>query len=133
MKALVATTATQGTRHTDEDQCVNGELVWMIDPCPLGQLDVEGPCRCGLLFTGLNSLEKTTTATVRELAGFTRRDFERALRHSFDEAGWCACCLAHPIPEIVTGLLNIARTLPVGTVVERRLGEVRVRPKHPAG
>jgi hypothetical protein len=34
MKALVATEATQGSQLKDFSDCVEGELVWMLDPCP---------------------------------------------------------------------------------------------------
>ena len=42
MKVLVATRVTQGARTTDSSDCVDGELVWMIDPCPMSRRDPDG-------------------------------------------------------------------------------------------
>ena len=34
MKVFVATRETQGARPSDFNSCIDGELVWMLDPCP---------------------------------------------------------------------------------------------------
>jgi len=47
MKTFVATSETQGARASDTMTCVEGELVWMVDPCPLSTRHPDGPCACG--------------------------------------------------------------------------------------
>ena len=43
MKALVATAETQGSRKSDFTNCIDGELVWMLDPCPVSSRYPDGP------------------------------------------------------------------------------------------
>jgi hypothetical protein len=127
MKVLVATRATQGARATDSSNCVDGELVWMIDPCPMSQRDPDGECPCGRSFSGMSSLGSTTTAMVRELQGFSVADYESALLGCFQAKGWCNCCTAHPLNEQVSDLMDLAASLPEGAVIERRVNYVEVR------
>ena len=84
MRVLVATRATQGARSSDSDDCIDGELVWMIDACPMSWRDPDGECGCGRSFSGMSSLGSTTTAMVRELPGFSVADYESALRGCFE-------------------------------------------------
>jgi hypothetical protein len=127
MKVLVATRVTQGARTTDSSDCVDGELVWMIDPCPMSRRDPDGECPCGRSFSGMSSLGSTTTALVRELPGFSVADYQSALRGCFEAKGWCNCCTAHPVDEQVDDLMDLAASLPEGAVVERRVDYLNVR------
>jgi hypothetical protein len=127
MKALVATAETQGSRKSDFTNCIDGELVWMLDPCPVSRRSPDGPCGCGRSFSGLSSHAYTTTAVVREIPGLTRQDYEKALRASFRAQGWCPCCTSKSVREIVDELINLASIWTDGTVVGRRLGAVMAR------
>lgn len=127
MKVLVATAATQGARHSDSDDCVEGELVWMLDACPMSRRDPDGECGCGRSFSGMSTHGSTTTALVREIASLTRADYEEALRASFDAQGWCSCCTARPVEDVVDELIGLAASWPPGAVVERRLDWLSVR------
>lgn len=127
MKALVATAETQGSRKSDFTNCIDGELVWMLDPCPVSWRYPDGPCRCGRSFSGLSSHAYTTTAVVREIPGLTRKDYEKALRACFDARGWCPCCSVRSVREIVDELIDLASCWADGTVVGRRLGAVMAR------
>jgi len=127
MKVLVATGATQGARSSDSNGCIEGELVWMLEPCPYSRWAPYGDCGCGRSFSGMNSLQATTTARVSDVPGLTRDDYEQALRACFDAHGWCVCCQARPVPEVVDELINLATILEEGTVVERRLDTLNVR------
>jgi hypothetical protein len=69
---------------------------------------------------------------VREIPGLNRRDYENALRASFEAQGWCPCCCARPVPDIVDELIELASVWPDGAVIERRLDELRLRTQvHP--
>jgi len=127
MKALVATGLTQGTRNTDSNACIEGELVWMLEPCPHSRWAPYGDCGCGRSFSGMNSLQSTMTARVFDVAGLTRDYYEQALLACFDAHGWCVCCQSRSVPEVVEELINLATILEEGTVVERRLGTLNVR------
>jgi hypothetical protein len=127
MKVLVATRLTQGKRPSDFSRCVDGELVWMIDPCPMSRHDPDDACGCGRSFSGMSSHGYTTTATIADIVGLTRRDYEAALVATFEAHDWCPCCTAHPIADVVNELLVLAQCFPVGAVLERRLDTLNVR------
>lgn len=127
MKVLVATGATQGSRGSDSNGCIEGELVWMLEPCPYSRWAPYGDCGCGRSFSGMNSLQSTTTARVCDVPGLTRDYYEQALRACFDARGWCVCCQARPVPELVDELITLATILKEGAVVERRLDRLTVR------
>lgn len=127
MKVLVATRATQGTRARDFSSCISGELVWVIDPCPVSLRNPNGPCSCGRSFTGMSSDGSTTTAVVREIADFSRADYENALTSSLEAKGWCACCYSRTVPEFVGDLIAMAEPWPIGAVVGRRLDVLSLR------
>lgn len=131
MKVLVATVTTQGTRSTDFDDCVEGELVWMLDPCLESQRDPYGVCGCGRSFSGMNSHGSTTTALVRDIPDLDVASYTEALIASFEAQGWCSCCTARDPEEIIEDLIGFASRLPEGTVVERRLDWLHVRPIAP--
>jgi hypothetical protein len=127
MKVLVATSQTQGERPTDSDNCIDGELVWMIDACPASRRNPYGECCCGRSFSGMSSDEYTTTAEVREIAGLTVADYTDALDACFDAKGWCSCCTARPLDYMIEELVTLAASWPVGAVVERRVDWLEVR------
>ena len=127
MKVLVATAETQGERPTDFDNCVDGELVWMIDACPASRSNPYGECCCGRSFCGMSSDEYTTTAAVHDIAGLTIADYTAALSACFDAKGWCSCCTARPLDFLVEELLTLAASWPDGAVVERRVDWLEVR------
>jgi hypothetical protein len=56
-----------------------------------------------------------------------RTDYKSALCGCFEAKGWCSCCTAHPISEVVGDLLDLAESLPEGAVIERRVNYVEVR------
>ena len=127
MKALVATEATRGSHPRDFTSCIPGELVWMLDPCPTSAANPNGRCPCGRLFSGFSSDGTTTTAVVREIPGFTRDDYEVALRASFEAAGWCSCRTRTSVPTAVDALIRLAAAWADGTVVSRRLDVITPR------
>ena len=127
MKALVATTATQGSHPRDFTSCIAGELVWMLDPCPTSVANPDGRCACGRSFSGFSSDGTTTTAVVRDIPGFTRDDYEVALRASFEALGWCSCRTRRSVPAAVDSLMRLAAAWADGTVVSRRLDVITAR------
>jgi hypothetical protein len=44
MKILVATALTQGASTDDYHYCIEGELVWLQEPCDRDKTNPEGPC-----------------------------------------------------------------------------------------
>jgi hypothetical protein len=124
MQVLVATARTQGSRKGDFNWCVEGELVWIGLVCADDRRDPEGGrCGCARAFGGLNSHRATTTAMVRDLKGFSRADYVEALRSSLEQQGW-PCEVAEGEAD---ELLEVARSWPAGTIVERRLDTISVR------
>ena len=118
MKVFVATSANQGVRAHDEMSCIEGELVWMVAPCPLSLRYPDGPCNCGRTFRGMYSDGWTTTAVVRDVDGLTREDYETALTASHDNRPECTC--PFDAAAMVDELIRRAAAWPVGTVVGRR-------------
>ncbi len=128
MKVLVATRSTQGTRRSNENRCIEGELVFMLDPCPTSWLDPYGrKCACGRSFLGMSSHQSTTTARVIDVSGLTIEDYEQALAACFIAEGWCWGCFVREAPNMLDDLVGCAAVLPVGAVVERRLDTLHVR------
>ncbi|SDW32027.1 hypothetical protein SAMN05421504_101252 [Amycolatopsis xylanica] len=123
MKILVATGQTQGKRTNDYNWCVEGELVFIEPACASDERDADGECGCGRAFSGLSSHRATTTARVAELAGFTEAGYVEALRASLADQGYPAWLA----PEMAESLLDLVSLWPPGTVVERRLDEIRPR------
>lgn len=125
MKTFVATSETQSASRFDVMTCIEGELVWMVDPCPLSIRYPDGPCACGRTFSGMYSAGETSTALVREIEGLTVRDFELALTASHDDHPGCSCIV--DAPRMVGDLMHRADRWPVGAVVERRLDRLALR------
>jgi len=112
MKILVATALLQGSRSNDHHYFIEGELVWMQDPCAKSRDDPDGPCGCGRGFAGAASHRATTTAMVVE-SDMTCEDIILAFQTSLCDGGW-------PIEwaeEVAHENLALAARLPAGTVV----------------
>ena len=122
MKILVATALTQGMEPNDYHYCIEGELVWIQNPCPKDRDDADGPCGCGRGFAGAASHRATTTAQVVE-SDMTREDMRLAFETSLVDGGWPAEWAEHCTHEN----LDIAATAPVGAIVERRLNAFFMR------
>lgn len=126
MRVLVATHETSGTVAGDFDYCVEGELVYMQEPCDRDRRDPDGGCGCGRAFSGLSSHRATTTARVAELE-LSPDDIRRALRDSLEAGGWIdpSFCTSEQADEWVEDLYEqtqeLVRQLPVGAIVRRRL------------
>jgi len=113
MKVLVATSALQGRRHTDEFECVEGELVWMAPLCAAGRTSAD--CACRTRFGGMASGGATTTAVVVDVPALTRRLFAQAFWRA--HGAGCTCA----VTELdIDNLLAAARRWPEGGVLERQ-------------
>lgn len=87
LKVLVATTKTQGQRSTDFNYCIEGELVWLSEPCATDARRLPNSCGCGRSFAGLASHRATTTGAIADLP-ITPEEYEEALRSGLVGAGW---------------------------------------------
>jgi hypothetical protein len=123
MKILVATALTQGMLPTDYNYCVEGELVWVQDPCDRDLSDSAMPCGCGRGFAGAASRRATTTAQVVETA-ISREQLMLAFQTSLADGGW-------PVEwakDVAEDNIFAASQFPVGTVVGRKLDLLVSRP-----
>lgn len=128
MKILVATQLTQGMEADDYHYCVEGELVWIQEPCARDHNNPDSPCGCGRGFAGAASHRATTTAAVVD-SELSRADVVLAFSTSLVDGGW-------PIEwaeEVADDNLAVADDLPVGTVIGRRLDGFLVRAVRTAG
>lgn len=122
MKVLVATSATQGTRPTDFNYCVDGELVWLSESCFRDAHRLPNPCGCGRAFAGLASHRSTTTALVADLA-ITYAEYQEALRAGLTAAGWPGEWAL----DLAAEQEDLAHFWEEGTVVERDLDILSLR------
>ena len=122
MKILVATRLTQGTASTDYHHCVEGELVWIQEPCDRDLRDSSMPCGCGRGFAGLASHRATTTAMVVE-TNMTHDEVVLAFKTSLVDGGW-PVELAEVVAE---DNLEIAAQLRVGSIIIRELEDFFLR------
>jgi hypothetical protein len=116
MKILVATALTQGLRPGDYNYCVEGELVWVQEPCDRDNRNPDMPCGCGRGFAGVASHRATTTARIVE-SELTREELVLAFETSLRDGGW-------PVEwadDVAEDNLYAASQFPAGTVVQRRL------------
>ena len=126
MRVLVATRQTNGLAEGDCDFCIEGELVYMQEPCGSDLCDPNGPCGCGRGFSGMNSHRATTTALVID-APFGEGDVRQALRSSLEAGAWIDPRIhADELAEVMVGealddMRVVAGRFPVGSVVRRRL------------
>lgn len=123
MKVLVATSRTQGARPNDYNACIDGELVWIQEPCDRDLKRRPDPCGCGRAFAGCASHKATTTAEVAEIEGLTLEDYASALRISMVDGGWPGEW-AEPVAEAQS---EFTARFQIGTVLERDLEEFSQR------
>jgi hypothetical protein len=117
MKVLVATSRTQGARANDFNDCVDGELVWALEPCDYGRRRGGRWARCARAFLGMSSQQATTTAKVRDVPWMTVEKYIAAMRSAFAAAGM-------PVGTaegIARDHAEFASTWPADTVLERDL------------
>jgi hypothetical protein len=119
---LVATRHTQGYSPGDYYYCIEGELVWVQEPCARGRDDPDGACGCGRGFAGAASHRATTTAMAVE-SEMTRDEMVLAFRTSLGDGGWPT----EWARDVADENLELANRLPAGTVIERRLDAFCVR------
>ncbi|MDT5065484.1 MAG: hypothetical protein QOK02_1639 [Mycobacterium sp.] len=122
MKILVATALTQGMASNDYHYCVEGELVWIQEPCARGRDEPDSGCGCGRGFAGAASHRATTTAIVVE-SEMTPHDMVLAFETSLGDGGWPTAWAR----DVTDENLELAARLPTGTVIERRLDAFCVR------
>jgi hypothetical protein len=122
MKILVATGLTQGTNPNDYHFCVEGELVWLQEPCDRDRNDSDKGCGCSRGFAGAASHRATTTAMVVD-SGMTRDDVVLALRTSLHDGGWPS----EWAEDVADENLEIAAALPAGTIIVRKFEEYFLR------
>lgn len=122
MKILVATRLTQGTAPTDYHHCVEGELVWIQEPCDRDLRDPSMPCGCGRGFAGAASHRATTTAMVVDTE-MTREEVVLAFKTSFVDGGWPS----EWAETIAEDNLEIAAQLSAGTIIIRELEQFFLR------
>jgi hypothetical protein len=128
MKLLVSTALTQGDVAGDYDYCVPGELLWLPMVCDDDLRDPAGGCGCGRGFGGLTSHRATTTGEVVD-RDYTDAELRLAVRTSLSDQGWLSDALPavtqrEILDEVVGQIRYIAETLPVGSVVRRRVDQV---------
>lgn len=122
MKILTATGLTQGTSPRDYHHCIDGELVWIQEPCAKDRRDPDGPCGCGRGFAGAASHRATTTALVKE-SRMTRDDVILAFKTSLVDGGW-------PVEwaeAVADDNLEVAAQLPAGAIIVRNLDQFYLR------
>jgi hypothetical protein len=126
MKVLTATAAGQGARGNDFDWTIEGELVRIGFVCGRDRLDPDAGCGCGRSFSGLSSHRAGTTAIIRDLP-LSREDVATALAGYLEAAGY-GTPTSQELEDEVEELLGIADHWEVGTLLERRLDHLAVRP-----
>lgn len=106
---------------------IDGELVFMVDACPLSRRYPYGPCDCGITFRGMVSDGVTSTALVRDLEQLTLDEYVACLDATHESNRLAGCTCDFDAQDQARTLLKIAAPLRVGAVVERRVDRVRVR------
>ena len=131
MKLLTATHERQGERDGDFCFAVESELVLMGFVCATDEADPDGGCGCGRAFSGMGSLKATTTALVRDL-DISFDDARLAVEGYYVAAGVGPAVIGGAeftelVAETLIELVEIAKDVPVGAVVGRRLDDLTVR------
>jgi hypothetical protein len=122
LKILVGTKETQGQRENDFTWTEENEPVYWTFECDRDNKNIDGMCGCRRSLSGIYSRKGTTTFKVVE-TDWTRKQWleevstaeRKAWGDLADEFG------------VDTYLLDIARKLPVGTILEKRGSRIRVR------
>lgn len=117
MRVLVATHESQGCRTDDFDWCLDGELVWVAEPCDRDRRGDANSCGCGRAFAGMASHRSTTTAIIREMPDLTLAAYEDTLRMSLVDQGWPG----EWAEDLLADLIRWGATWPEGTILERHL------------
>ena len=117
MKVLVATSETQGEKEFGYCRTVDGELVWLPDPCD------DHHCGCGRAFAGVDSRRATSTAEVVDSPDMRTRTWIAQVRVALAAQGLRPACADH----LLTDMQRAIRELPVGAIVERSGRRIRVR------
>ena len=123
MKALVATSRTQGDRADDFNECVEGELVLISELCERGWRVGAREARCARGFIGIGSGKGTTTVEVKELPWLNLEKYAWAIRGYFISTG-LPPALAEEYADRQAFVAWGART---GTIVERDRNQLRMR------
>jgi hypothetical protein len=123
MKILVATSRTQGDRADDFNECVEGELALIAEPCEHGWRVGARKARCARGFIGISSHGGTTTVEVKELPWLNLEQYAWAIRGYFIATG-VPPGLAE---EYADRQAFVAWGAPTGTVIERDLNLLRMR------
>ena len=117
MKVLVATADTQGTRPTDYHRAIEGEFVWIQDPCSTDKNRMPNSSGCGRGFAGLTSSCPTTTAKIVDIPALDMATYIAAITTGLAHGGW-------PVEwaeDIALEQTEFAEDWTDGTVVERDL------------
>jgi hypothetical protein len=128
MKLLTATRERQGEQDDDFCFATEGELVLLGFVCAADEANPDGGCGCGRAFSGMSSLRATTTALVRDL-DLSIDDVRLAVEGFYTAAGTGpdvigAAEFAEEVSSTLALMADIARSLPAGAVVGRRLNQL---------
>lgn len=133
MKVLVASKALEPIEG-DYNFCVEGELVYLQEPCGRDRRDPDGGCGCGRGFSGLMSHRACTTASVVETE-LSEEDLCMAIEASLEAQGWLNPSLMNPcdraavVGQIFRGLQRITERFEAGTQLRRRLDLLYTSPE----
>ena len=135
MKLLTATRERLGEQDGDFCFATDGELVLIGDVCATDRADPDGGCGCGRAFSGMSSLRATTTALMRDL-DLSIDDVRLAVEGYYAAAGMGSEILgtegfAEEVAATLDVMALIARSVPVGAIVGRRLDNL-VRRSEPS-
>lgn len=130
MHVLVATHETNGRHAGDYDACIEGEMLWIQEPCAWDKREPDSPCGCSRGFAGMSSHRATTTAMVVD-SPLTEAEIRHATRASLADGGWldpswCSPELAREqLDEAFRNFTSIASDFPAGTVLRRSFDNFR--------
>ncbi len=126
MKVLVATAETQGERDTDYHWAVEGELVWIQEPCATDLRRMPNACGCGRGFAGLASHRATSTVKVVDRPELSFDDYTEAIRTSIGDGGWPT----EWAPDLAVALADFATEWETGAILERDIWVFESRRGH---
>jgi hypothetical protein len=125
LKYFVSTHRTQGARDNDSNSIPGTELVDLPGEC---HDNPDSPiCGCARSFVGITSRQTSTTAEVVE-TDMTAAEYIGRFHAGLLALGWKDNAdTRNGVIDAAVELLLLAAMWPVGTVVERRGHEIRVR------